>query len=93
MAIESEEIGSASLQTLEGQRESLNRSISKVDEVKTNANQSKQLLRVGQDDGSSYEQDMNKRAICNKVFVSVIILLLIAANLAMIYLIIQKKKK
>ena len=50
MAIESEEIGSASLQTLEGQRESLNRSISKVDEVKTNANQSKQLLQVGQDD-------------------------------------------
>ena len=35
------------LQALEGQRESLNRSITKIDEVKTNANQSKQLLRVG----------------------------------------------
>ena len=54
MAVESEEIGNASLQTLESQRESLTRSISKVDEVKTNANQSKQLLQVGQFDLYSY---------------------------------------
>ena len=46
-AIESENIGQEALGTLENQRESLSRSINKVDEVKTNANQAKQLLRVG----------------------------------------------
>jgi len=46
-AIASENIGQEALGTLENQRESLSRSINKVDEVKTNANQAKQLLRVG----------------------------------------------
>ena len=93
MAIESEAIGTASLETLESQRESLGRSFAKVDEVKTNANQSKQILRVCSFDVNCHGQDMNKRALCNKIFVGGIILLLIAANIVMIYLIIQKKKK
>ena len=48
-AIESENIGQEALGTLENQRESLSRSINNVDEVKTNANQAKQLLRVGKE--------------------------------------------
>lgn len=36
---------------------------------------------------------MNKRAIGNKLFVSVIIFLLIAANIVMLYLNIAKNKK
>ncbi|KNB43815.1 hypothetical protein JH06_2261 [Blastocystis sp. subtype 4] len=81
-AIESENIGQEALGTLENQRESLSRSINKVDEVKTNANQAKQLLR-----------DMNRRAIGNKLFVSVIIFLLVAANAVMLYLNMTKNKK
>ena len=45
-AIESENIGQEALGALENQRESLSRSINKVDEVKTNSNQAKTLLRV-----------------------------------------------
>ena len=45
-AIESENIGQEALGTLENQRESLSRSINKVDEVKTNSNRAKTLLRV-----------------------------------------------
>lgn len=36
---------------------------------------------------------MNRRAICNKVFVFFIILILVAANLVMLYLIFTKDKK
>ena len=36
---------------------------------------------------------MNRRAICNKVFVFFIILILVAANLVMLYLIYKKDKK
>ena len=71
-AYESESIGQGALEALGSQHEVLIRSNEKVEEVKTNANMAKQLLR-----------DMNRHAIGNKVcaIMIIVILLLVRSNL------------